>query len=119
MARPKLNKKRNQVYFSALDEAGLPIQTGINSDTEEACVEAVFAHSTVSADNDEDAPFETYSYKQKKEYVTAVFDIEQHTEPFDNEDDEDDAERKAFLLEYGTNLTLNDGGRRYSSSYSF
>jgi hypothetical protein len=102
-------------YYSVLDEDGLPFYTARNSTSKKECVETFFEYLVEGMDEeDEEEPFDEFSYKKKESYVESVHDIEEHEEKYpDDEADLDDVETKSFLHEYGESYTLNDDGGRY------
>jgi hypothetical protein len=107
-------------YYSAFplgEGAEEPMHTGRNSKTREGCVEDVFDFWSHEADEDDmesDKLFVDYTYKEKEAVVECLYEIEEHGEPYpDDEFDEDDGDTQAFLQEYGESYTTNDEGGRY------
>jgi hypothetical protein len=100
-------------YYSVLDEDGLPIYTARNSTSKKECVETFFEYLIEGMDeDDEEVPFEEFTYKKKESYVESVHDIEEHEEPYPDEPSYSDGEDEDND-EDGDYYTTNEYGGRY------
>jgi hypothetical protein len=111
---------KTKYYYSALDEQSMPMATGLNSATRKECIEAIFDFWSSTADEDDmevNKPFEDFTFKEKEEYMTSIYEIEEHTEKYPDEDaEEEDEETTQFKQDYGSSFTLTEMGTRYGGN---
>jgi hypothetical protein len=81
-------KNETKTYYSAIQD-GDYLHTGLNSDTYEECVEAVFGYLSEGMDDDEEyGAYADFDFAKREQIALMHVEIEEHAEPLPDEDDE-------------------------------